>query len=153
MFMDDGGGEYLREVVKYHVSGRLKVAPEHTEDHVVRLMRKPSFGQFAWLQREFRGICEAEGLRYQLVPYFISSHPGCTERDMRVLAEKTSRLRVHVEQVQDFAPTPMTLSSVMYATGMDPYTGEKLFVARRQEDKRRQKGYFFGQGKNKKSKG
>lgn len=143
MFIDDADQTYLHEVVRHHVSGRLKVAPEHTEDHVVKLMRKPGFELYHKLQRQFTEICRRENLKYQLVPYFISSHPGCTERDMRNLADKTKRMHMHLEQVQDFTPTPMTLSSVMYATGLNPYTGEKLFVARNQDDKRKQKSYFF----------
>ena len=143
MFIGDEDQSYLREVVTHHVSGRLKVAPEHTEDHVVRLMRKPSFELYYKLQKEFQHICRSQQLKYQLIPYFISSHPGCTERDMRHLADKTNRMHLHLEQVQDFTPTPMTLSSVMYDTGLNPYTGEKLFVARKQDDKRKQKGYFF----------
>jgi uncharacterized radical SAM protein YgiQ len=135
---------YLATVVKHHTSGRLKVAPEHTEDHVLNLMRKPPFAMFEELNRDFRSICEREGLRYQLIPYFISSHPGCREQDMRALAQKVlGRLHFDLEQVQDLTPTPMTLSSVMFYTGMNPYTGEKVFVARSQEDKRRQKSYFF----------
>jgi radical SAM superfamily enzyme YgiQ (UPF0313 family) len=99
---------------------------------------------FEELNRDFRSICEREGLRYQLIPYFISSHPGCREQDMRALAQKVlGRLHFDLEQVQDLTPTPMTLSSVMFYTGMNPYTGEKVFVARSQEDKRRQKSYFF----------
>jgi uncharacterized radical SAM protein YgiQ len=143
MFIDEADQSYLREVIRHHVGGRLKVAPEHTEDHVVGIMRKPPFDLFRRLQAEFRKTCEREGLNYQLVPYFISGHPGCTERDMQRLAREVVRLRVHVEPVQDFTPTPMTLSSVMYVTGMDPYTGEKLFVARSREEKQRQKSYFF----------
>ncbi len=137
------GGNYLREVVVNHTSGRLKVAPEHTEAHVTDLMRKPPFALFERLNRDFREICSREKLNYQLIPYFISSHPGCTESDMSALARTTRPMHVSTEQVQDFTPTPMTLSSVMYYTGKDPYTGRKLFVARRQEDKKRQKGYFF----------
>jgi uncharacterized radical SAM protein YgiQ len=136
-------GDYLREVIVHHTSGRLKVAPEHTEAHVLKLMRKPAFEAFEKLNSDFRRITDEEGLRYQLIPYFISSHPGCTEGDMRALAAKTRRLDFHLEQVQDLTPTPMTLSSVMFYTGTDPYTGEKLYVARNQDDKRRQKSYFF----------
>ncbi|MDD3108972.1 MAG: DUF3362 domain-containing protein, partial [Alistipes sp.] len=124
--------------------GRLKVAPEHTDEEVLRLMRKPSFAQFQKLNADFHRICEAEGLRYQLIPYFISSHPGCTEEQMRALAAETRRLNFRLEQVQDLTPTPMTLSSVMFYTGSNPYTGEKLYVARSMEEKRRQKSYFFG---------
>lgn len=138
------GGRYLETVVKHHTSGRLKVAPEHTEEQVLRLMRKPSFEMFERLNADFRNVCRRENLNYQLIPYFISSHPGCTEQDMRRLSQRVlGRLHFTLEQVQDLTPTPMTLSSVMFWTGMDPYTGEKLYVARRQEDKRRQKSYFF----------
>ena len=138
------GGPYLETVVKHHTSGRLKVAPEHTEDRVLRLMRKPSFGMFEQLNADFKNICRRENLNYQLIPYFISSHPGCTEQDMQRLSQRVlGRLHFTLEQVQDLTPTPMTLSSVMFWTGTDPYTGEKLYVARRQEDKKRQKSWFF----------
>ena len=140
----DNNRDYLREVVVNHVSGRLKVAPEHTEDGVLRLMRKPSFALFRDLNERFQKICRDEGLNYQLIPYFISSHPGCTERDMRNLAAETRRLHFRLEQVQDLTPTPMTLSSVMFYTGENPYTDEKVYVARSQDEKRRQKSYFFG---------
>ena len=136
--------DYLREVVVHHTSGRLKVAPEHTEDGVLKLMRKPSFSLFEELNRNFNKICRENGLRYQLIPYFISSHPGCREADMRALSQKVlGKLHFTLEQVQDLTPTPMTLSSVMFYTGENPYTGEKVFVARNQEDKRKQKQYFF----------
>ena len=135
---------YLETVIKHHTSGRLKVAPEHTEDRVLKLMRKPSFELFERLNGDFRTICKREGLNYQLIPYFISSHPGCTEQDMRSLSQKVlGRLHFNLEQVQDLTPTPMTLSSVMFWTGENPYTGERLYVARNQEDKKRQKSYFF----------
>ena len=135
---------YLETVIKHHTSGRLKVAPEHTEDKVLKLMRKPSFELFERLNGDFRTICKREGLNYQLIPYFISSHPGCTEQDMRSLSQKVlGRLHFNLEQVQDLTPTPMTLSSVMFWTGENPYTGERLYVARNQEDKKRQKSYFF----------
>ena len=136
--------DYLREVVVHHTSGRLKVAPEHTEEGVLKLMRKPSFTLFEELNRNFNKICRENGLRYQLIPYFISSHPGCREADMRALSQKVlGKLHFTLEQVQDLTPTPMTLSSVMFYTGENPYTGEKVFVARNQEDKKRQKQYFF----------
>ncbi|MFI3259072.1 MAG: YgiQ family radical SAM protein [Rikenellaceae bacterium] len=135
---------YLERVVKFHTSGRLKVAPEHTEAGVLNLMRKPSFESFEHLNSDFRRICRANDLPYQLIPYFISSHPGCTERDMRELSKKVvGALNFNLEQVQDLTPTPMTLSSVMFYTGIDPYSGEALYVARSQDDKRRQKSYFF----------
>ena len=135
---------YLETVIKHHTSGRLKVAPEHTEDRVLKLMRKPSFALFEQLNDDFRAVCRHEALNYQLIPYFISSHPGCTEQDMRSLAQKVlGKLHFNLEQVQDLTPTPMTLSSVMFYTGETPYTGERLYVARNQEDKKRQKSYFF----------
>ncbi len=138
---------YLETVLKHHTSGRLKVAPEHTEEEVLRLMRKPPFALFERLNDDFRAICRREGLRYQLIPYFISSHPGCTEGDMRALSERVlGRLHFNLEQVQDLTPTPMTLSSVMFYTGENPYTHEPVYVARTQEEKRRQKSYFFGKG-------
>lgn len=136
---------YFETVVKYHTSGRLKVAPEHTEDRVLNLMRKPSFAMFEDMNRKFQQICRREELKYQLIPYFISSHPGCREEDMQALAHKVlGKLHFTLEQVQDLTPTPMTLSSVMFYTGENPYTGESVFVARSQEEKRRQKSYFFG---------
>jgi uncharacterized radical SAM protein YgiQ len=141
----DGGlkDNYLREVIVNHTSGRLKVAPEHTESHVLKLMRKPPWESFERLHADFRRVCDREGLKTQLIPYFISSHPGCTEGDMRRLAQKTRRLELHTDQVQDLTPTPMTLSSVMFHTGEDPYTGEKIFVARSRDEKQRQKSWFF----------
>ena len=135
---------YLETVIKHHTSGRLKVAPEHTEKHVLDVMRKPSFEMFEQLNRDFRRICSDNGLPYQLIPYFISSHPACRECDMQALADKVlGRLHFDLEQVQDLTPTPMTLSSVMFYTGENPYTGEAVYVARSQNDKRRQKAYFF----------
>ncbi len=144
LFDGADGDRYLREVVVRHTSGRLKVAPEHTEEGVLNLMRKPSFSLFEELNRRFKRVCADEGLRYQLIPYFISSHPGCTERDMAALSRKVlGRLHFTLEQVQDLTPTPMTLSSVMFYTGENPYTGERVYVARSQDEKRRQKRYFF----------
>ena len=138
---------YLETVIKHHTSGRLKVAPEHTEEHVLNIMRKPPFAMFEQLNSDFRDICSRNGLRYQLIPYFISSHPGCREQDMKALSQKVlGRLHFDLEQVQDLTPTPMTLSSVMFYTGENPYTGEKVYVARSQDDKRRQKSYFFRDG-------
>ncbi len=135
---------YLEQVVCNHTSGRLKVAPEHTEEHVLKIMRKPSFESFEALNREFKAICKQHSLPYQLIPYFISSHPGCREVDMKMLASRVvKKMHFTLEQVQDLTPTPMTLSSVMFYTGCDPYSGEKLYVARKQEDKRKQKRYFF----------
>jgi uncharacterized radical SAM protein YgiQ len=135
--------EYLREVIKYHVSGRLKVAPEHTSDQVLQLMRKPSFKLFYKLNRVFQEINREEGLNQQLVPYFISSHPGCENVDMASLAVETKNLNFRLEQVQDFTPTPMTLATVIYYTGYHPYTMQKVFTARSQKEKLAQRKYFF----------
>ena len=136
---------YFETVVKHHTSGRLKVAPEHTEDHVLNLFSKPSFTLFEKMNSRFKQVCRREGLNYQLIPYFMSSHPGCQERDMASLADKVlGNLHFSLEQVQDLTPTPMTLSSTMFYMGENPYTGEKIYVARSQDDKRKQKSYFFG---------
>ncbi|MBQ0081176.1 MAG: YgiQ family radical SAM protein [Alistipes sp.] len=138
------GEEYLREVTLKHTSGRLKVAPEHTEDDVLRLMRKPPFKMFEKTKELFDGICQKAGLPYQIVPYFISSHPGCSVEHMRLLHKKVlSSMHMTLEQVQDFTPTPMTLSSVMFYTGENPYTHEKVYVARSLKEKEAQKNLFF----------
>jgi uncharacterized radical SAM protein YgiQ len=134
---------YLRELVVSHTSGRLKVAPEHTDSEVLYLMRKTSFSLFRKLREKFVKIIRDSGLRYELIPYFISSHPGSTEQKMRDLAGELKEMGLHPEQVQDFTPTPMTLATAMYYLGFDPYTGKKVFVARDLADKRRQKDYFF----------
>ncbi|MZP55989.1 MAG: YgiQ family radical SAM protein [Bacteroidales bacterium] len=138
-----GESEYFEELIKDHISGRLKVAPEHTSRHVIYLMRKVPFELFRELKKQFDRITAKEGLNYEIVPYFISSHPGCTEKDMKELAAEVKSLGIRPEQVQDFTPTPMTLSTLMYYTGFDPYTGRKVYVARRPEEKKRQKQYFF----------
>ena len=135
--------EYARELITRHVSGRLKVAPEHTSDHVLKLMRKPSFSQFYDFKRLFDRICREEGLRQQLIPYFISSHPGCTEADMAELAVLTKRLDFQLEQVQDFTPTPMTVSTETWYTGYDPYTLEPVQSAKTPQQKQAQRQYFF----------
>lgn len=135
--------KYLREVIINHTSGRLKVAPEHTEDGVLKLMRKPSFSLFKKLNSDFNRICKENGLRYQLIPYFISSHPGCKNEDMRRLSQETKSLNFKLEQVQDLTPTPMTLSSVMFYAEKNPYTGAQLYVAKDQKSKRAQKEWFF----------
>jgi uncharacterized radical SAM protein YgiQ len=136
-------GEYLEELVKNHVSGRLKVAPEHTSPHVLSYMRKVPFDLFRKLKKRFDGIKTKNDLRYEIMPYFISSHPGCTDADMKELEAEIKGMGIKPEQVQDFTPTPMTLSTLMYYTGFDPYTGKKVYVARTIEDKRKQKEYFF----------
>lgn len=135
--------KYNEELIINHVSGRLKVAPEHTTDNVLQLMRKPSFKQFEDFKRIFDEINEREGLKQQLIPYFISSHPGCRETDMADLAVKTKKLNFHLEQVQDFTPTPMTMSTEMYYTGYNPYTMEQVYTAHTKDEKLAQRKYFF----------
>ena len=135
--------EYTRELITRHVSGRLKVAPEHTSDHVLHLMRKPSFSQFYDFKRIFDRINREEGLHQQIIPYFISSHPGCTEADMAELAVLTKRLDFQLEQVQDFTPTPMTVSTETWYTGYDPYTLEPVKSAKSPQEKQAQRQYFF----------
>ena len=135
--------EYTRELICHHVSGRLKVAPEHTSDRVLRLMRKPSFKQFYEFKRIFDRINREENLRQQIIPYFISSHPGCQEEDMAELAVITKQLDFHLEQVQDFTPTPMTVATETWYTGYDPYTLEPVFSAKSQREKLAQRQYFF----------
>ncbi|MFN8209602.1 MAG: YgiQ family radical SAM protein [Bacteroidales bacterium] len=135
--------EYLRELISGHVSGRLKVAPEHTSPEVVSLMRKVPFSLFRKLKKQFREVIEEEGLRYEIIPYFISGHPGCGMKEMKDLETELRSDGVKAEQVQDFTPTPMTLSTLMYYTGEDPYTGKKVYVARTIDEKRKQKDLFF----------
>jgi uncharacterized radical SAM protein YgiQ len=135
--------EYTRELICRHVSGRLKVAPEHTSDSVLMLMRKPPFQQFYDFKRIFDRICREEGLHQQIIPYFISSHPGCTEADMAELAVKTKHLDFQLEQVQDFTPTPMTVSTETWYTGYHPYTLEPVRSAKTQQEKLAQRQYFF----------
>ena len=135
--------EYIRELITRHVSGRLKVAPEHTSDRVLNLMRKPPFSQFGEFKKIFDRINREEGLRQQLIPYFISSHPGCKEEDMAELAVITKRLDFHLEQVQDFTPTPMTVATEAWYTGYHPYTLEPVFSAKTQREKLAQRQFFF----------
>ena len=134
---------YTRELICKHVSGRLKVAPEHTSDKVLRLMRKPSFKQFEEFKKIFDEINTKENLRQQIIPYFISSHPGCTEEDMAELAVITKKLNFHLEQVQDFTPTPMTVSTETWYTGFDPYTLQPVYSAKTQREKLAQRQFFF----------
>lgn len=135
--------EYTRELIARHVSGRLKVAPEHTSDRVLNVMRKPPFAQFETFKKIFDRINQEEGLLQQLIPYFISSHPGCHEEDMAELAVITKRLDFHLEQVQDFTPTPMTVSTEAWYTGYHPYTLEPVFSAKTQREKLAQRQFFF----------
>lgn len=141
--IDLASQQYNEELITDHVSGRLKVAPEHTEDPVLKIMRKPSFELFYQFKELFDNVNLRHGLRQQLIPYFISSHPGCREVDMAELAVKTKSLNFHLEQVQDFTPTPMTVATEIYYSGYHPYTGEKVFTAVRPEQKLAQRKYFF----------
>ena len=142
-FCAEGGREYLRALMMDHTCGRLKVAPEHTQKNVLDYMAKPSFKLFETLRREFDAINRAEGTHVALVPYFISSHPGCTMEDMRALAANPVLKGIWMDQVQDFMPTPMTTSSVMFYTGIDPRTGKSVFVERDPLRKKDQKSQFF----------
>lgn len=135
--------EYIEELILKHVSGRLKVAPEHTNNRVLNIMRKPGFEQFYAFKKIFDDCNEKNGLHQQIIPYFISSHPGCTEEDMAELAAITKRLNFKLEQVQDFTPTPMTVSTEMWYTGYHPYTLEKVYCARSMQEKLRQRLFFF----------
>ena len=134
--------EYARELIDYHVSGRLKVAPEHTSDEVLKLMRKPSFTLFHKFKEFFDDECKRIGKRQQIIPYFISSHPGCTEADMAELALETKQLGFQLEQVQDFTPTPMTIATEMFYSELTP-DGKPLYVAKTPEQKRSQRQFFF----------
>ena len=134
---------YIQELIVNHVSGRLKVAPEHTSDEVLNCMRKPSFDLFRQFDKIFNEINEKFNLRQQLIPYFISSHPACRETDMAELAVQTKRMNFRLEQVQDFTPTPMTVSSEIYYSGVHPYTLKKVYTARSADEKQNQRKYFF----------
>ena len=140
--------EYGKQLITRHVSGRLKVAPEHTSPEVLKLMRKPSWEHFLQFRDFFLRINEQANMHQQLIPYFISSHPGCTNRDMAHLAEWTKRMHYRPEQVQDFTPTPMTLSTTMFYTGLNPYTMQPVYVARTPKEKKQQNQYFFWWKKN-----
>ena len=135
--------EYTRELITRHVSGRLKVAPEHTEEHVLYIMRKPSFSLFHKFKGIFDKVNREAGLRQQIIPYFISSHPGCTIRDMENLSHETRSIGLETDQVQDFTPTPLTVATTIYATGYHPYTLEQVFCEHDPEEKKRQKSFFF----------
>ncbi len=142
-FIDETSYPYFKELVLNHTSGRLKVAPEHTEDDVLKLMAKPSFRLFERLRTEFDRVVASSGRKCELVPYFISGHPGCGMREMKRLATKPALQGLYMDQVQDFTPTPMTTSSVMFYTGMDPKNLQKVFVERDIERKKEQKSFFF----------
>ncbi len=140
---DNHGWDYFRQVVLHHVGGRLKVAPEHTSARVLSLMRKPGFDLFLQVKNRFDAICRQAGVKYQLIPYFISSHPGCQLKDMADLAVEMKRLGYRLEQIQDFTPTPMTLSTEMYYTGINPETMEPVYVATTPSEKKEQNLMFF----------
>lgn len=135
--------QYARELITKHVSGRLKVAPENTSDRVLKFMRKPSFKLFYEFKRLFDKINKEAGLHQQIIPYFISSHPACHEEDMAELAVITKGLDFHLEQVQDFTPTPMTVSTTAFYTGYDPYTLEPVYCAKTPREKLEQRMFFF----------
>ena len=135
--------EYGRELILNHVSGRLKVAPEHTATSVLQIMRKPAWEQYERFYRFFEQVNREAGLKQQIIPYFISSHPGCTNADMKQLAEKCKQMHYRPEQVQDFTPTPMTLATTMFYTGLNPYTMEPVYVAKTKEEKQKQNSFFF----------
>ena len=141
--INEAARQYTRELITRHVSGRLKVAPEHTSDAVLRIMRKPPFRLFHEFKSIFDQINRQAGLRQQIIPYFISSHPGCSEEDMAELAVETKSLDFQLEQVQDFTPTPMTVSTETWYAGVHPYTGEEVASAKTQREKLRQRMYFF----------
>lgn len=144
LFTDGNHGwDYFRQVVLHHVGGRLKVAPEHTSARVLSLMRKPKFDLFLQVKSRFDAICRQAGVKYQLIPYFISSHPGCQLKDMADLAVEMKRLGYRLEQIQDFTPTPMTLSTEMYYTGINPETMEPVYVATTPNEKKEQNLMFF----------
>jgi uncharacterized radical SAM protein YgiQ len=141
---DDGNhDEYIEQVITRHVSGRLKVAPEHTSDATLRVMRKPSFSYFHKFKEKYDRISAKHNLKYQLIPYFISSHPGCEEEDMANLAAETKDMGFQLEQVQDFTPTPMTVAEVIYYAGVHPYTLKPINTVKTKEEKLNQNRFFF----------
>jgi len=141
--------KYLKDLIRYHVSGRLKVAPEHSSTAVLKIMRKQNFDKFLEFKALFEAISKQEKINQQIIPYYISSHPGCKLSDMYELAENNKFLRIFPEQVQDFIPTPMTLSSVIFHTGINPYTNEQVFVEKNLNEKKKQKDSFFTKSKRK----
>lgn len=141
--VDKTNARYIADLISKHVSGRLKVAPEHTADSVLDIMRKPTFKLFKEFKQIFDSINTRSGMRQQIIPYFISSHPGCTLADMAQLAAETKELNFHLEQVQDFTPTPMTLATEIYYSGIHPYTGKQIFTATTKEQKLEQRKFFF----------
>ena len=142
-YVDETSKPYLKELILDHTSGRLKVAPEHTEDKVLYYLGKPTFHLFERLRSEFNQINRDAGRHSEIVPYFISSHPGCEMSDMQKLAKHPALKGLYMDQVQDYTPTPMTTSSVMFYTGLDPRTMKPVFVERDPDKKKRQKSFFF----------
>lgn len=149
--VDKANAQYNEELIRFHVSGRLKVAPEHTSDEVLMLMRKPSFELFRRFKALFDRLNVKYSLRQQLIPYFISSHPGCSEADMAELAAITKELNFRLEQVQDFTPTPMTVSTETYFTGLHPYSLKPVYCARTPMEKQAQRLFFFWYDRNNRS--
>lgn len=139
----NGLSEYTEQLIRHHVSGRLKVAPEHTADHVLKIMRKPSFKLFHAFKKQFQKISDKVGKKQELIPYFISSHPGTSSEDMANLACETNELGFHLEQVQDFTPTPMTVATEIYYSGVHPYTGKPVSQNRDERTKKLQNLFFF----------
>ncbi|MDA3866021.1 MAG: YgiQ family radical SAM protein [Salinivirgaceae bacterium] len=137
------GEKYARQIIRHHVSGRLKIAPEHTSLSVLQAMRKPGFELFRKFQQFFDVENKNAGLNQQLIPYFISSHPGCTWEDMAQLSIEAQKKHFFLEPVQDFTPTPMTLATVMFYTGINPYTNKPVFSAKTQQEKQLQRNFFF----------
>jgi uncharacterized radical SAM protein YgiQ len=135
--------DYFEEVVKHHVSGRLKVAPEHTEPHVLQSMRKPNFDSFLQFYDKFLHLSKKNSKNQQLIPYFISGHPNCSILDMKQLAKVVSKHRLLSEHTQGFTPTPMTYATAIYYLGFDPYTGKTIYCAKSFEDKKEQNRFFF----------
>ena len=142
-FLSEDGRRYFEELVVNHTSGRLKVAPEHTEDQVLDAMAKPSFKLFERLRVEFDRVNRKHGLNFQLVPYFMSGHPGCGMKEMDALSRKAAIHGLYMDQVQDFTPTPMTVSTEMFHTGIDPRNGRHIYVERDISKKQKQKSFFF----------
>ncbi len=134
---------YVEQLVTHHVSGRLKVAPEHTEDEVLKFMRKPAFHYFETFKKRFEEVSKKKNLKQEIIPYFISSHPGCTPEDMAKLAAKTKALGYKLEQIQDFTPTPMTVATEIYYSGFHPYTLKPVKTAITLDDKTKQRNFFF----------
>ncbi len=143
--------EYMDELVQNHISGRLKVAPEHTAEDTLRIMRKPNFKHFHEFKKKYDQTNAKHGLKQPLIPYFISSHPGCKEGDMANLAAETKNMGFKLEQVQDFTPTPMTVATVAYYSGYHPYTLNDVYVPKTKKERDKQHQFFFWHKKEKRA--